>query len=107
MQLDFQRIVVRCSANRGVFCPREDRLSAALEKKVQAQYERFLAELPRLRKDHEGEWVVYLDGPQVFLPDEDAAVDWAMIHLGVGTGCVIARVAEQRPVLLSAAVAFS
>jgi len=74
---------------------------------VVAQQERFEKEdLPNLLRTSSGEWVAYLDGAYTLHPTEDAALRWAYDNLGADKPFVIIQVREQRPVLLSPALAF-
>lgn len=76
------------------------------EDKVHEQHQKYLAELPALLAEHEGRWVVYLDGPRAFFEDEWKALEWASQTLGDDTPFVIARVEPERVILLTAALAF-
>lgn len=80
--------------------------ATAIDAKVMAQYELFSAALPGLRGRYEGRWVVWLDRVLVVLNTEEEAFAWVDANLPLHSGCVIARVESQDPVLLSAAFAF-
>jgi len=77
-----------------------------IDRKVQTQWQRFVDELPTLLSRHPNAWVAYLDGVQHVAATEGASYDWALEHLGIDAGFVVAQVAEVRPVLLRAAGAF-
>jgi hypothetical protein len=81
-------------------------MSTATEK-VRQEMERFNAALPELMKALQGKWVIFKDGQvQSHHDDETSAYLKAVETYGLEGGFVIAEVREQKPVLLSAAVAF-
>lgn len=81
-------------------------MGAELEEKVRAQYRRFEAELPGLLTAHGGQWVVYHEGVKGYFRTEDEAIRWAVTHLGLDVGFVVAEAKETKPVLLTAALAW-
>lgn len=72
-----------------------------LGERVLAQTLAFEAALPELRAAHEGRWAVWLDGLRGVHGSHAEAAAWAAQNLPAGSGYVVARIAERRPVELS------
>ena len=73
---------------------------------VRVQHRQFLAALPELLVTHLGEWAVWHNELKGTFPNEWDALGWASKTLGDDTPFVIAAIAPQRTVLLTAALAF-
>jgi hypothetical protein len=68
---------------------------------------RFAAALPRLKPQYAGRWVVFKDGEVASAHDsEEAAYRAGLEQFGRLGGQVVARVAEQHVVPLTAAVVY-
>jgi len=75
--------------------------------RVRQEMRRFEASLPRLKPLYADRWVVFRDGDVVSVHDtEELAYRAGLEQFGRHGGHVIAKVADQRTVPLSAAVAF-
>ena len=79
----------------------------SLASKVHEETLRFRAALPVLMEEHNGRWVVYLDGEVKSAHDtEDEAFGAGLEEFGLFGGHVVALVREQEPVPLTAGIAF-
>jgi len=75
--------------------------------RVRQEMRRFEASLPRLMPLYADRWVVFRDGDVVSVhDDEEAAYRAGIAKFGRHGGHVVAQVAEQRVVPLSAAIAY-
>jgi hypothetical protein len=75
--------------------------------RVRQEMRRFEASLPRLMPLYADRWVVFRDGGVVSVhDDEEAAYRAGIEKFGRHGGHVVAKVAEQRVVPLSAAIAY-
>lgn len=75
--------------------------------RVHEEMRRFKASLPRLKPLYAGRWVVFRDGEVVSVHDsEEDAYRAGLEEFGRQGGHVIARVADQTAVPLSAAVVY-
>jgi len=75
--------------------------------RVRQEMRRFEASLPRLMPLYADRWVVFRDGEVVSVHDtEELAYRAGLAKFGRHGGHVIAKVAEQRAVPLSAAAAY-
>jgi hypothetical protein len=75
--------------------------------RVRAEMRRFEEALPELLLEHRDRWVVFRDGAliSVFDSEEEAYRD-GLARFGRDGGHVVAKVAEQRTVPLTAAVVY-
>jgi uridylate kinase len=84
-----------------------EQITLEIEQKIAKQQARFEQELPRLAETHNNRWVVYLDGQVLHSTDtQGAALAWAVQNTSPNSGALVAQVAHQDPVLLSAAFAY-
>ena len=75
--------------------------------RVREEIRRFEASLPRLMPLYRDRWVVFRDGDVVSVhDDEEAAYRAGIEKFGRYGGHVVAQVAEQRVVPLTAAIAY-
>ena len=75
--------------------------------RVRQEMRRFEASLPRLKPLYADRWVVFRDGDVVSVHDtEELAYRAGLEKFGRHGGHVIAKVAEQRVIPLSAAMAY-
>ena len=89
----------------GVICGPRD-ASTPAEQMFGRQFTRFEIDLPALMREHQNEWVVYLDGARHYAETESDAIRWAFKNLPADAGFVVAQVRQQVPVLMTAAIAF-
>lgn len=94
MAVDSPSVLVTCTPDN------ED-----MEVAVHAAHGAFLDALSSLMRSHEGKWVVFARGEVVSAHDDQASAYAATV--GRKTPFVVDRVMPKKPVLLSAAVAFS
>lgn len=82
-------------------------MSTADERFAQ-QDEAFRAQVPALMKTAlRNRWVIYLDGVQGDFDTEIEAYRTALARYGIDAGFVIAQVAPQEPILMTAAFAYA
>ena len=66
----------------------------------------FEAALPGMMAEHAGRWAVWFDGLRSVQDSWQTASDWAARNLPADSGCVVARVAERKPLSISGIAAF-
>lgn len=71
-----------------------------------AQTLQFEAALPGMMAEHANKWAVWLDSLRSVHDSWQAASDWAARNLPADSGCVVARVAERKPLNISGIAAF-
>lgn len=77
-----------------------------VDQKIMEQDDKFRAELPDLLRRYPGKWVAYRNGVQHVAEDENTVYGWALDRYGIDGGFVVAQVVEQKPILMTAAMAF-
>lgn len=74
--------------------------------RVREQYEKFLRDLPELKKSYAGRWIIYMDGVRGSFADERSALKTAYSSFGREGGFTVVQVVEPETVLLTAALAY-